>query len=167
MRYSRDETTYILGNFDSGDTVTIDVYRLSDDAQVVSGASCSEVGTTGIFKYSFTQTISSKEEYVWIMSNGSFDQRGKIVLGGYMDTIQADLDNPDQYKADVSALALESTAQAIKAKTDTIDWNDVEEILKLTGNKVTKSGNIITIYEDDGTTPWRRYDLSNGGRVQV
>lgn len=37
----------------------------------------------------------------------------------------------------------------------------------LTGNDVTKSGDIITIYEDDGTTPWRQYDLANGGRVLV
>lgn len=32
--------------------------------------------------------------------------------------IKADLDNPDQYKANVSALSLETTAQAIKAQTD-------------------------------------------------
>lgn len=37
-----------------------------------------------------------------------------------LTAIQADLDNPAQYKADVSGLALETTAQAIKAKTDTI-----------------------------------------------
>lgn len=40
-------------------------------------------------------------------------------------------------------------------------------IAKLTGNKVSKSGNIITIYEDDETTPWRQYDLSNGERIPL
>ena len=34
--------------------------------------------------------------------------------------MQADLNNPDQYKADVSSLALEATAQSIKGKTDTL-----------------------------------------------
>jgi hypothetical protein len=38
---------------------------------------------------------------------------------------------------------------------------------KVTANKVTKSGNIITIYEDNGTDVWRQYDLSSGGRVLV
>ena len=85
MRYQKNESTYILGNFSSGDTVTIDVYKLSDGSQVVNGSSCTEIGTTGVFKYSFSQTVTSKTEYLWIMSNGSFDQRGKIVLGGWMD----------------------------------------------------------------------------------
>ena len=91
MRYGKSESTYILGNFDSGDTVTIDIYKASDNTKVVDGASCSEIGTTGVFKYNFSQTITSKEEYLWIMSNGSLDQRGKIVLGGYMDTLQDDI----------------------------------------------------------------------------
>ena len=44
---------------------------------------------------------------------------------------------------------------------------DLVDVLKLTGNKVTKSGDIITIYEKDGTTVWKQIDLSNGGRVDV
>jgi len=34
--------------------------------------------------------------------------------------IQADLDNPNQYKADISALALEASVQAVKSKTDNL-----------------------------------------------
>jgi len=44
---------------------------------------------------------------------------------------------------------------------------DITDIAKLTGNRVTKSGDTITIYEDDGTTIWRQYDLTNGGRVEL
>jgi len=40
--------------------------------------------------------------------------------GGALTTIQADLDNPDQYKADVAALALEATLTAIKGA----GWTD-------------------------------------------
>lgn len=40
-------------------------------------------------------------------------------------------------------------------------------LIKLTGYKVTKSGDIITIYESNGITVWRQYDLANGGRVLV
>lgn len=38
---------------------------------------------------------------------------------------------------------------------------------KLTGHKVTKSGDIITIYEEDGVTTWRQYNLAGGGRRQL
>jgi len=41
-------------------------------------------------------------------------------LPGLLATIQADLDNPDQYKADVAALALEATLTAIKGA----GWTD-------------------------------------------
>lgn len=43
----------------------------------------------------------------------------------------------------------------------------MQTVQRLTGNRVTRSGNIITIYEEDGATTWRQYDLSNGGREVV
>jgi hypothetical protein len=43
----------------------------------------------------------------------------------------------------------------------------VNNLMWITGNKVTKSGDIITIYENDEITPWRQYDLAAGGRVEV
>jgi|GEM_PF-5023072 len=88
MRYSKEEQTYILGVFNSGDTVTIDIYRLSDNTKVVDSANCTEIGTTGVFKYLFSQTVTQKEEYLWIMSNGNYSKYGKIVLGGYIDDIK-------------------------------------------------------------------------------
>jgi len=45
--------------------------------------------------------------------------------------------------------------------------NEAVEILTLLGNRVTKSGEIITIYEDDETTVWKQFDLTGGGRVEV
>jgi hypothetical protein len=97
----------------------------------------------------------------------------------------------DDYKADVSGLATEVNATSNKdaviaevnaneAKLDGIiltlstlgdDITDsqvmIETIEKLTGNKVTKTGDVITIYEANGSTIWRRYNLANGGRVLV
>lgn len=48
-------------------------------------------------------------------------------------------------------------------------WNaiDGEIICKMLYNKVIKSGDIITIYEDDGSTIWKTFDLANGGRVEL
>jgi len=48
--------------------------------------------------------------------------------------VQADLDNPDQYKADVSTLALEASVQAVKARTDNLpidpaDQSQVEAVI--------------------------------------
>lgn len=53
----------------------------------------------------------------------------------------------------------------IEVKVDIIDAL-VDDLIKLTGNKVTKSGDIITIYEANGITVWRQYDLASGGRVE-
>ena len=88
MRFSKDENTYILAEFTSGDTVTIDVYRLSDDVKVVDGVSVSEISSTGTFKYLFNIVVTEKTEFLLIMDNGTTDKRGKLVLGGYPDDIE-------------------------------------------------------------------------------
>jgi hypothetical protein len=85
-----------------------------------------------------------------------------VVSGSGLSTEEHDqlmqLESPpsqdlDDYKADVSLLS------SISNLTDVIS--------KLTGNKVTKVGDIITIYDNDNITPWRQYNLASGGRVQV
>ena len=91
MRYSKNENTYILAEFISGDTVTIDIYRLSDDVKVVDGVSVSEISSTGTFKYLFNITVAGKTEFLLIMDNGITDKRGKLVLGGYPDNIEDSL----------------------------------------------------------------------------
>lgn len=85
-----------------------------------------------------------------------------VVSGSGLSTEEHDylmqIENPpsqvlDDYKADVTPLASIT--------------NLTEVIAKLTGNRVTKVGDVITIYEDDAVTPWRQYNLASGGRVQV
>ena len=102
MRYSKDENAYILAEFTSGDTVTIDIYRLSDNVKVVNGASTSEIASTGTFKYLFNIVVTDKTEFLLIMDNGTTDKRGKIVLGGYPDDLSDKLvligDNVDFIK---------------------------------------------------------------------
>ncbi|MCK4528122.1 hypothetical protein KAW18_12190 [candidate division WOR-3 bacterium] len=88
MRFSKDENTYILAEFTSGDAVTIDIYRLSDDVKVIDNVNVSEVSLTGTFKYLFNVAVTEKTEFLLIMSNGIIDKRGKIVLGGYPDDIE-------------------------------------------------------------------------------
>lgn len=93
-RYQLDENTYILGKFNTGDTVTIALYDLSDDsAEALDNNSCSEIGSTGVFKWNvsnITTTPTVYTEFLWIMNNGTYDTYGKIVMGGYVD----DIDQP-------------------------------------------------------------------------
>ena len=48
-------------------------------------------------------------------------------------------------------------------------WADAEALIirKMLYNKVTKSGDVVTIYEDNGSTIWKQFDLTGGGRVEV
>lgn len=100
----------------------------------------------------------------------------KVTSGSGLSTEEHDqlmqIENPpsqnlDDYKADVSELAtISANIDTIITSLTNIDLMIVV-IQKLTGNKVTKVGDVITIYENNGTSVWRRYNLANGGRVQV
>jgi len=73
-------TTWILAAFDnSGLTVTINVYDLSDDTLIVTSGSMSEISTTGTYKYSFSEQDMIKDYFFQaIGSDGS-------VLSGIVD----------------------------------------------------------------------------------
>lgn len=43
----------------------------------------------------------------------------------------------------------------------------LNDIAKLTGYNVTRAGDVITIYEIDGVTVFRQYDLASGGRIRA
>ena len=72
---------YLLAEFGTGDTVTVDIYRLIDDVLVVDDGSMTEIGATGRFKYAFSQDITERTEYLYIADNGTTEQQGKIILG--------------------------------------------------------------------------------------
>lgn len=88
MRYTLSETTYILGKFNTGNTVTISLYKLSDSSSVTLTSNvCAEISTTGVFKWAtsnITTQPTSFAEYLYIMTNGTETKYGKIALGGGM-----------------------------------------------------------------------------------
>ena len=51
MRYTYAESPKCIGQFEHGDSVTIDIYRLSDNVKVVDAANCTEIDDTGFFAY--------------------------------------------------------------------------------------------------------------------
>lgn len=93
MRYGLTEATHVLGKFDSGDTVTIALYDIATGTTVILiDDSCLEIGVTGVFNWNTSnlQTAPSVfTEYLWIMTNGTVSQYGKLALGGYPDNIDA------------------------------------------------------------------------------
>lgn len=96
MRYLSTEASKLIGKFNTGNTVTIDVYRLSDNSKIVTGGDCTELGTTGFFLYDHGLTPTGFESYLWIMTNGtpSEDVYGELVLNGYPDTIVTNIGLP-------------------------------------------------------------------------
>lgn len=87
MRYIESENPYIIARFTTGDTVTIDIYDLSDSSLLVNGAAMTEVAATGYFKYQFDPSPTSLKEYLYVADNTVEEHAGKIILGGYPDEI--------------------------------------------------------------------------------
>lgn len=75
----------------------------------------------------------------------------------------------DQSLIDYDAPTKAELDQAVIDILASIDSGDdkIELIRKITRNKVTRSGNIITVFEDNGTTEHARYDLTNGERIPL
>lgn len=204
MRYRLAEGTYIIGKFDTGSTVTISLYKLSDGSSVtLTSASCTEIGTTGIFRWN-TSNITTQPtvltEYAWVMSDGTENQYGKLVLGGYPDQIdqslsdmednirgtddddlktlsdqldaaQTDLDNPGQYKADVSNLDAAVSSRSSHSAADVWADSDAVFMLKIITNKksLIKTGAVwqLIIYDNDDTTPILTKDLKDKNGINI
>ena len=93
MRYKLTEGAYILAKFPTGSTVTITLYKLSDSSSVtLSSNSMSEVGSTGVFKWNssdITTQPTAYTEYLWVATDGTLSQYGKVALGGFPDNLDA------------------------------------------------------------------------------
>lgn len=89
MRYLSSESTMIAAKFPTGSTVTIDVIRVDGtDTLIHDGVAMAEVFTTGLFKYSFSQTAHTEyREFFWIATDGTVKKSGKFGTGGQLDTV--------------------------------------------------------------------------------
>jgi hypothetical protein len=93
MRNRLDELSEInaVGEFSTGNTVTITVYDLSDSSLVtLDTASCTEIGSTGIFKWPFSNITTAPiilTEYLYIMTD-SFNTQSEVeVFGGWTEDV--------------------------------------------------------------------------------
>ena len=116
----------------------------------------------GILNQNYVQVIPGNSAGLIVKTSGSglsTEEHDKLMQ----------IQNPpsqalEDYKANVSGIE-SSITNIIDTLTD-IDLIIID-IEKLTGNKVTRAGDIISIFESDGVTLWKQYNLANGGRVPV
>ena len=106
MRYQTEavgETTWLLGELPSGGAVTITLYKLSDSSTpALDSNACTEIGATGIYKWATTNITTpetTKTEYLYAMTDGTLNYFGKIVVGGYVDKINANISTRSSHAA--------------------------------------------------------------------
>jgi len=85
------------------------------------------------------------------------------------DTDYVEPDNAGITRIENKIDIIDSIVDTILTQTTEIATIDaaVEIIRKLTGNNFTKIGDIITIYEDNGVTVFKEYNVANNGRILV
>jgi hypothetical protein len=117
-----------------------------------------EIGSTGtgLFKYQQTLNPIIETEYLWIATDGYDTKAGKIVLGGYPDTITA------SQVAEASSIStingnvatIQSDEATIKA-SQTSAASDISTIkadeATIKGSQTAAAGNISTIMADEAT----------------
>jgi len=102
--------------------------------------------------------------------NGSSVNCRLGINGMYLLTLENTLTAGQALIAGIGILVNNSAGMTVTERTLPASvWADSEALVvrKMLANKVVKVGDIITIYDDDGVTPWRQYDLASGGRVPV
>ena len=69
---------------------------------------------------------------------------------------------------DIPTVSAIATAVWTSVALGTKTYQEAIIIMKrLLQNKVTKLGDTITIYEENGITVWKQYNLTDGGRVEI
>lgn len=171
----------------------VDVYRITKSTgavlQVVTDGAAIEIGQ-GMYGYVYNVadtllylylavfttadiTVDDKQPCVWMADLAESAQTALEATltamkgAGWVDetltTIQADLDNPNQYKADVSALALEATLTAMKGAGWTGAQNLVAILAAITAGTLTPAmiDAYLTIWHGSGS--WQKLTAALGG----
>lgn len=106
---------------------------------------------------------------VFIRSGTGADQACKILT--YDGTTkEVTICKPWDIVPDVtSAYVILPTGTMTKGLITSAVWEAEQGVVvrKMLENKVTKEGDVITIYDDDAVSVWRQYNLADGGRVEV
>ena len=141
------------GSGATGLTVTADVWEIIADGtatEIASAQACTEIGD-GLYRYRVAgASIDAQAEYIcvfkctvgtcdqahipalWVIGKGWLENvdaaSSTLATSAALAVAQADLDNPDQYKADVTDLA------AILADTNELQTDDVPGLIAALNN---------------------------------
>lgn len=84
MKYKIADGTNVLCKFPTGSTVTMALYKISDESSVtLTSSSCNEISTTGVYKWNtsnITTQPTALTEYLWVATDTISTQYGKLVL---------------------------------------------------------------------------------------
>ncbi len=107
MRHTIQEKINIIAKFSTLDRVSLVLYNIATGSLVATTSSeCREITNTGIFRWNSDQIIEQPVdfiEYLWIMNNETYNQYGKIVLGGYPDEVKEQTDQMNFVNDDIKA----------------------------------------------------------------
>ena len=117
--------------------------------------------------------------HVLNMINGAILVDGDTTIDPFVNTLGAFTVRVRLYVPIKGTLMATGSGVTEQDKVDIISgvWNEVRLgtftmadmmtiIQRMTYNKVTMVGDIATIYEEDGITIWKTFDLANDGRVE-
>lgn len=128
-------------------TPTIDIYRISDKAQVVAAQDMMLIASGG-YVYDFTSLYDSEEAYYGIADAGTDTVDYRYVYGCSL------LTTDQVYDQIYTLMAVDmrtSPAQGSPPQTTT-PLNKLDYLYKCWNNKVTETGGQASIYNDAGDT---------------
>lgn len=141
-RYVRENAGTRIVPYDTSHTLTITGTIITDDGQ--EGIDCFDRGPLTSTTIVDINYIPPQVEVIQVSSGSGVSAQ------------------------DVLDIADQVWNEASSAHTIAGSMGEVLQILEwFLGNKVTKSGDTITIYEDDETTIWKQFDLTGGQRVEL
>ncbi len=149
--------------YDESDTLTQDGEILTDDPD--TDPSIYDTSELTVPKTIFVKPVGA-EVITVATGSGVTDEDKDDIIAGVWAVAERSLTDKTGFQltaaqvADIRAdLVIGSDLLPLEA--------DINVARKLTSNRVTRSGDTIIIYEDDGATIWRQYNLADGGRVEV
>jgi len=91
-RYLVTETPYVLGEFNTGDAVTVTVYDMAGNVIPTTSGNATEIGLTGVFQWSTALLtnpipVTGITTYMFVMSNGALSSTQYKEWGGFPDLI--------------------------------------------------------------------------------
>lgn len=160
----------ISGNPTSGLTPTIKIWRLDvgspmTNTLVVNGEPLSEIGD-GWYRFDFT-AYNYLENYAIVVDGGISVPLGERYVWAANESFQEDIVNTTWNEPISEHLSAGTTGYALnQAQIDSASAVSlVETLLKYEKNRtrIDKTAKTLTIYDDDGTTPLKVFDLKDGG----